>query len=335
MTTTTATATATARPKAPAERTFVVAVTLLSLAAIAQLFAVVIALAPQIDLASIGHSLAPRATSAPAAAPAAPAAVTAENAQQANALMNEAEQFRTEGNFRGALEAVTEADRLVPGKPGLMLQMAHDYVQLNKVPEAIAVLNRIVALPPSSDPTDAAYQEKARAAIAQLGGTVAPASAAPATAAAPAAPASPADDVGIPIGSVMGIVSADMVNGEPGQKNLRIATKAGRGQQIDGQKFVATVDFYEQDDHGQLQHNDAPQVTEWLSYPINWANGDPELFQTKYRMPPADRGDLPPLQYYGYVVGIYYNGELQDQRAEPVSLLDKFPPPIHKPLPTE
>jgi hypothetical protein len=47
-------------------------------------------------------------------------------------------------------------------------------------------------------------------------------------------------------------------------------------------------------------------------------------------MPPTDRGDLPPLQYYGYVVAIYYKGELQDQRAEPVSLLDQFAPPIHK-----
>ena len=60
------TTSATARPKAPAERTFVVAVTLLSLAAIAQLFAVVIALAPQIDLASIGHSLAPCELKSPA-----------------------------------------------------------------------------------------------------------------------------------------------------------------------------------------------------------------------------------------------------------------------------
>jgi hypothetical protein len=323
------TTSATARPKAPSERTFVVAVTLLSLAAIAQLLAVVVALAPQIDLVRLGHSFASHGA---AAAPS--SAESAENAKQANALMNEAAQFRAENNFQGALEAVTEADRLVPGKPGLMLQMAHDYVQLGKNAEALAVLNRIIALPPSGDPADAPYIEQARAAVTQLGGTVAPASS---QAAAPAAPtaAGPTEDVGIPIGSVMGIVSADMLNGEPGQKNLRIATKAGSGQKIDGQKFVATVDFYEQDDHGQLQHNDAPQVTEWLSYPINWANGDPEVFQTKYRMPPADRGDLPPLQYYGYVVGIYYNGELQDQRADPVSLLDKFPPPIHKPLPTE
>lgn len=323
------TTSATARPKAPSERTFVVAVTLLSLAAIAQLLAVVVALAPQIDLAQIGRSLSSHGAPAPSAAE------NAENAKQANALMNEAAQFRAENNFKGALEAVTEADRLVPGKAGVMIQMAHDYVQLGKNAEAVAVLNRVVALPPSADPADAAYVEQARAAIGQLGGTVAPAPATSVpTAAAPAA-AAPAGDVGIPIGSVMGIVSAEMVNGEPGQKNLRVATKAASGQNVDGQKFVATVDFYEQDDHGQLQHNDAPQVTEWLSYPINWANGDPELFQTKYRMPPADRGDLPPLQYYGYVVGIYYNGELQDQRAEPVSLLDKFPPPIHKALPTE
>jgi len=330
------TTSATVRPKAPSERTFVVAVTLLSLAAIAQLLAVVVALAPQIDLAKIGHSLSARSATATPATPAAPSAAdNAENAKQANALMNEAEQFRTENNFQGALEAVTEADRLVPGKPGLMLQMAHDYVQLGKNAEAVAVLNRIVALP-TVDPSDAPYVEQARAAIGQLGGTVAPAPAASssAPAAAPAA-AAHTEDVGIPIGSVMGIVSADMVNGEPGQKNLRVATKAASGQNVDGQKFVATVDFYEQDDHGQLQHNDAPQVTEWLSYPINWANGDPELFQTKYRLPPADRGDLPPLQYFGYVVGIYYNGELQDQRADPVSLLDKFPPPIHKALPTE
>jgi len=325
------TTSATVRPKAPSERTFVVAVTLLSLAAIAQLLAVVVALAPQIDLAKIGHALSSHGA---AAAPS--AADNPENAKQANALMNEAAQFRAENNFQGALEAVTEADRLVPGKPGLMLQMAHDYVQLGKNAEAIAVLNRIVALPPSADPADATYVEQARAAIGQLGGSVAPAPATSASApAAASAAAAPTGDVGIPIGSVMGIVSAEMVNGEPGQKNLRVATKAASGQNVDGQKFVATVDFYEQDDHGQLQHNDAPQVTEWLSYPINWANGDPELFQTKYRMPPADRGDLPPLQYYGYVVGIYYNGELQDQRADPVSLLDKFPPPIHKALPAE
>ncbi|HEY8899845.1 MAG TPA: hypothetical protein VIM61_05490 [Chthoniobacterales bacterium] len=323
---------ATTLPKPPAERTFVVAVTLLSLAAIVQLIAVAVALAGQIDFEKIGRSIAGRSVPAPVAS-VAPAQPDAATMQRANGFMNEAQQFREKGNFAGALQAVSEADRLVPNKPGIMLQMASDYVQMGKNPEAIAVLNRIVAAPPSGDPADEAFREQARSGLTQLG---APASAGPATSAS-AAPAAPAADsnamrseVGIPIGSVMGIVKAELVDAEPGRKNLRVATKADSSQKIDPQKFVATVDFYEQDDHGQIVHNDAPQVNEWLSYPVDWASGEPEVNQVKYRMPPTDRGDLPPLQYYGYVVAIYYKGELQDQRAEPVSLLDQFAPPIHK-----
>lgn len=311
-------------PRPPAERTFVVAVTALSFVAVAQLIAVVVALAPQVDLDRLGRSFSTQAAVEEPSAP--PAAVTPDQAQKANSFLEEAAQFRAQNNFNGALQAVTEADRLVPNKPGILMQMAHDYASLGKNAEAVGVLKRIVALPPGADPAEAPLREQAKAALAQMGGEAAAAPAQEATAMR--------DDVGIPIGSVMGIVKAEIVDAEPGRKNLRVATKAALDQKIDGQKFVATVDFYEQDDNGELQHADA-QATEWLSLPATWTDGEPELFQTKYRMPPVDRGDLPPLQYYGYVVAIYYNGELQDQRAEPVSLLDKFPPPVHKDSATE
>ncbi|HEY8902737.1 MAG TPA: hypothetical protein VIM48_03460, partial [Chthoniobacterales bacterium] len=144
--------------------------------------------------------------------------------------------------------------------------------------------------------------------------------------------ASMRDDVGIPIGSVMGIVEAQLVDGDPGTKNLRVATKGAGGQQIDSRKFQATVDFYEKDDHDQIVHNDAPRPSEWLSAPVDWANSEPEIFQVKYRLPLADRGDLPPLQYYGYIVAIYYNGELQDERSDQPALLQQYPPPLHKEL---
>jgi hypothetical protein len=35
-----------------------------------------------------------------------------------------------------------------------------------------------------------------------------------------------------------------------------------------------------------------------------------------------------PNTFYGYVIGIYYNGELQDSRAVPVKLVRDFPPPL-------
>jgi hypothetical protein len=143
------------------------------------------------------------------------------------------------------------------------------------------------------------------------------------------------DDVGIPIGSVMGIVKAELLDGQAGHKNLRVSVKAGSNEKIDPTKFSATVDFYEQDDQAQVQRNTSPSPFEWLSSPIDWVDAAPEIFEVKYRLPPDDRGDLPALQYYGYVVAIYYDGELQDQRADPPALLEQNAPPLHKDAPTE
>jgi tetratricopeptide (TPR) repeat protein len=325
-------------PKAPAERTLIVAIIVLSLVAILQLAAVGIALVPRVDFEKLGHSLAPR--------PAAPAEVSEapvnaeEQSATARALVAEAREFREKGNFQGALEAVTEADRALPNKPGILIQMASDYNQLGRQAEMLAVLNKIVALPPSSDPADAPYRVQAQTALAQLGGGApAPATASQTSATAAAAAKDPAnmrDDVGIPIGSVMGIVDVKLLDGEPGQKNLRVSTKGASNQKVDPLKFQATVDFYEQDDQSQIVHNDSPRPNEWLSGPsIDWADASPEIFQVKYRLPLRDRGDLPPLQYYGYVVAIYYNGELQDQRADPPALLNQYAPALHKDLSPE
>jgi hypothetical protein len=215
--------------------------------------------------------------------------------------------------------------------------MANDAAMAGENAKLVEICKRIVALPPSGDPNDAKVRALAQNVLSQTGNTGAVASdATAAPAAAPKDSGGARDDVGIPIGSVMGIVDVKLVNGEPGQKNLRVSTKGASSQKVDPMKFQATVDFYEQDDHGQIVHNDSPRPNEWLSGPaVDWANGDPEIFQVKYRMPLEDRGDLPPLQYFGYVVAIYYDGELQDQRADPPSLLNDHAPALHKDIPTE
>lgn len=325
--------------KPPAERTFHAAVIVLSLVAAAQVIASGLALIPRIDFDKLGRSAPPHPAAAANAAPAAQedtALLT-----QANALLDEGRKSRSENNFRGALQAVTEADRIAPNKPGILLQMASDHAMLGQNPEAAAILQRIVSLPPSADPQDMKYVAQAQAGLAQLASAgVKPAASATVASDAPAASAARSsenmrDDVGIPIGSVMGIVETKLLDAEPGQKNLRVSMKGASNQRIDPSKVHATVDFYEQDDHAQILHNDVPRPSEWLSAPVDWAEGDPEIFQVKYRMPLEDRGDLPPLQYYGYVVAIYYDGELQDQRADPPSLLNQYAPPLHKDPPSE
>jgi tetratricopeptide (TPR) repeat protein len=329
--------------KPPAERTFVVAVTVLSLAAVGQLVAVVTALAPQLDLEKIGHSIVASRAAAPAAAtnPQASnaAADEASNAAVVNDLIAKGQQLEANGDYQGALDVMNQANQLMPGRAGILYGIALAQNALGKTSDAVATLQKLVALPPSQDPADAPYRAQAQAALTQMGGAAAPAAAGPAAAANTAGAtttgnsASMRDDVGIPIGSVMGIVEAHLVDGDPGTKNLRVATKGGGGQQIDSRKFQATVDFYEKDDHDQIVHNDAPRPSEWLSAPVDWANSEPEIFQVKYRLPLADRGDLSPLQYYGYIVAIYYNGELQDERSDQPALLQQYPPPLHKELP--
>jgi tetratricopeptide (TPR) repeat protein len=327
--------------KPPAERTFVVAVTVLSLAAVGQLVAVVTALAPQLDLEKIGHSIVANRATAPAATPtpqaSSAAADEASNAAVVNDLIAKGQQLEANGDYQGALDVMSQANQMMPGRAGILYGIALAQNALGKTADAIATLNKLVALPPSQDPADAPYRTQAQAALAQMGGaapTSAPTSGGnPPSAATAGNAASMRDDVGIPIGSVMGIVEAQLADGDPGTKNLRVATKGAGGQQIDSRKFQATVDFYEKDDHDQIVHNDAPRPSEWLSAPVDWANSEPEIFQVKYRLPLADRGDLPPLQYYGYIVAIYYNGELQDERSDQPALLQQYPPPLHKELP--
>jgi hypothetical protein len=325
-----------ARP--PAERTLFVAVALLCVVALVQLAAAVIALVPRIDYDGIARAMEARRVQQQAVAPAATpaAAVSSSSAEQVNALLAEAQEFRQKNNARGALEAYVEADRLDPGKPGILYPMAEAQFVAGQQEESIATLKKLLALPAAADPANAEYVAQAKNALQQLSAPASPDAAAPK--AEPAAEggketAAMRDDVGIPIGSVMGIVKAELVDGEPGHKNLRVSMKGDSSAKVDPSKVHATVDFFEQDDQAQIVRNSSPNPSEWLSSPVDWANAEPEIFQVKYRLPLEDRGDLPPLQYYGYVVAIYYDGELQDQRADPPSLLEEHAPPLHKDAP--
>jgi hypothetical protein len=325
-----------ARP--PAERTLFVAVALLCAIAAVQIVAAIIALVPRIDYDGIARAMEARRagqqTVATSAAPSPAAPASSAVAEQVNALLAEAQDFRQKNNARGAVEAYVEADRLDPGKPGILYPLAEAQFVAGQHEESVATLEKLLALPAAADPANAEYVGQAKNALQQLTApaareTPAPGAAAPATEATKEA-AAMRDDVGIPIGSVMGIVKAELVDGEPGHKNLRVSMKGASDTKIDPTKVHATVDFFEQDDQAQVVRNSSPNPSEWLSAPVDWAEAAPEIFQVKYRLPLEDRGDVPPLQYYGYVVAIYYDGELQDQRADPPSLLEEHAPPLQK-----
>ncbi len=304
-------------PKPAAERTLVVAAAALGIFAMVQLVAAVVALAPQVSFTTDGVSEG-GITSRAAGSTAAPPTSTA--VDRAQVLYSSAGEAFARGDLQAALDTLGEADHLVPDEPGILLQTGAVLEGMGKRVEAVEAYRRILALPDDpANPAFASVQQQAQSRVSALDGG--------APGAAGNAPSAPLmrDEVGIPIGSVIGIVEAQIDDSDAGFKHLRIATKASQAESVEPGELKMAVTFYEQNDYSEIMPTTSAMKSDWITPLVDWADGEPELLDVRYSMPADDRGDLPPLQYYGWVLGIYYKGELQDSRAEPVSLLDDFP----------
>lgn len=267
--------------------------------------------------------------------------------ERANLMLEQADTLRAQGDLEGAFAALSEADHLVPQEPGILYQMSIVAFEMGRLTDSRELASRAISIPSlRSDPNYAQVYQQLTLLLSELGAPSPGLSSTgeplnDATQPGAATQASPAarpqaigtspgasmlrDDAGIPIGSTFGIVEARISDGEQGVKNLRVATKAAPGEEpVDAAEFKVVVYFYEQRDDGSIVETDANVMSEWMSPPINW-QGEPELLELRYPLPSEDNGDMGDLQYHGYVIGIYFKGELQDSRAEPVTLLEQFP----------
>ncbi|MDD5260671.1 MAG: hypothetical protein PHD76_02380 [Methylacidiphilales bacterium] len=61
----------------------------------------------------------------------------------------------------------------------------------------------------------------------------------------------------------------------------------------------------------------------FLSNPPDWSSGDTEILRARYF--PMPKGGAEKSFYYGYLIRVYYDGELQDEQADPLGLLRLFP----------
>jgi|GEM_PF-3922006 len=139
------------------------------------------------------------------------------------------------------------------------------------------------------------------------------------------------DDVDLQLGSTLGIIECKLMDGKPTGRILRVAMKARPGTSVDVQNIKIHVYFYEKTNDGEVVLTDAPIHSEWLSPPVDWSKGNPEILDVLY----SGQVSSNPNTFYGYVVGIYYNGELQDTRAVPVRLVRDFPPPLFLATPSK
>lgn len=322
-------------PTPPVGTTFKVAAILLSAFLFLQIAGVIWYYLPGLQQAIVNRAVADKpieakvetATAAPTPAaqpvstptPAQPDEATFE---KITALVGESDKAFRIGDYDLGLEKIREADRLLPNDAGILLRIARLHEKRGETVEAASIYNTVLALPDLS--RELRSQTRRKLGMLQLEKTETETP----TMVAVEKGADMRDEFGLQPGAILGIVDTKLNDAEAGSKILRISIKSRPNEPIDTAQMRVHVFFYDKDSDGNIQPTESRIVTEWISPPVNWSENEPELLDATYT--PAGSG----FEYLGYVVGVYYKGELQDTRANPGSLATEHPLPLYLPSQT-
>ena len=232
-------------------------------------------------------------------------------------LVDDSDKAFRVGEYDAGMAKIQEADRLLPGDPGVMLRIGRLHEKKGDTPAAADTYKKVLDLPSLSTDLRAQTQRK-------IGMLSLPEHTPIPTVVASEAGADVRDDFGLQPGASLGIIEARLTDAANGAKNLRISIKARPNQTIDPHQMAVHVFFYERDQTGQIQLTNSDVLTDWISPPVDWSNNEPELLNAVYT-PPAKSE----FTYAGYVVGIYYKKDLQDTRADPGALAADHPLPLY------
>jgi len=318
-------------PRVPAGPTFRVAAGLLCLFLVAQIGLVALHYAPllQKDIVKkitvaptpqvVANTLPPPQPVAQSTPPPTTAAEQLDEAlmEKIRRLVEDSDKAFRVGDYDAGMAKIQEADKLLPGDPGVMLRIGRLHEKKGDMPAAAESYKKVLELPGLSTDLRAQTQRK-------IGMLSLPESTPIPTVVASEAGADVRDEFGLQPGASLGIIETRLSDAPKGAKNLRISIKARPNQSIDPRQMAVHVFFYERDQTGQIQLTNSQVLTEWISPPVDWSNNEPELLNAVYT-PPA-KSDF---TYAGYVVGIYYKNDLQDTRADPGALAVDHPLPLY------
>ena len=74
-----------------------------------------------------------------------------------------------------------------------------------------------------------------------------------------------------------------------------------------------------------MKATDARVGYNWLTSPRDWTDPTPKFLVATYARPKTQTPSSDGQRYGGFVVRVYFDGQLQDERATPPELLTLFP----------
>src|SRR5437660_1407206 len=105
---------------------------------------------------------------------------------------------------------------------------------------------------------------------------------------------------------------------------LKVGVKPRPGPQ-NGHIVRINVSFYDLTRDNRMKPTDARVGYNWLSSARDWTDPTPKFLAATYVRPKTQTLSSDGRQYGGFIVRVYFDGQLQDSRASPPELLTFFP----------
>ena len=107
---------------------------------------------------------------------------------------------------------------------------------------------------------------------------------------------------------------------------LKVGVKPRPGTQ-NGHVVRIVVSFYDRTKDNKMKPTDARTSYSWLTASADWTDPTPKLLAATYLRPKTQSHSPDGRQYGGFIVRVYFDGQLQDSRSGPPELLKLFPVP--------
>ena len=137
---------------------------------------------------------------------------------------------------------------------------------------------------------------------------------------------------GIQPGSVLGLGAISTVEqSDPASLKkliLKVPLKARSNSSIEVKDVIIQVFFYDLLGGESIVQTNANVASRWSTPPPDWKDDDIEVLEVDYAQPLKSDKPAETRTYFGYVVRVYYKGELQDWRSDQDKLRAKYPPPL-------
>jgi tetratricopeptide (TPR) repeat protein len=246
-------------------------------------------------------------------------------ASRLDGLISEARALRQRGDMSTAITRLKEAQAMSPKNASVIAELAGTYEKMGLQDKALEQWRSIFDMGESVGVYYQLADAKLKAADLAMQSAAKP---------SPAAETAPgADSNGFQPGSVLALVNLSTVERpetSEGYKRftLKIPVKRRPDAKIDVSGVVIQVFFYDQLGDESIVRTNANIKDHWSTLPADWQQEEIEILEVDYTQATPEPGKIEEgRHYYGYVVCVYYNKELQDQAADPPTLLKKNPPP--------